>query len=91
MYQAVLVDADIDEANAATLVHHALQDHAGREIVEGLAPFLEHGSLENFGLPTVTDIFRELEKPGRDPRPVSSTNVCGVSRRHQARATVWSR
>lgn len=24
---------------------------------------------ENFGLPTVTDIFRELEKPGRDPRP----------------------
>lgn len=24
---------------------------------------------ETFGLPTVTDIFRELEKPGRDPRP----------------------
>jgi uncharacterized protein len=24
---------------------------------------------ENFGLPTVTDILRELEKPGRDPRP----------------------
>lgn len=24
---------------------------------------------EKFGLPTVTDIFAELEKPGRDPRP----------------------
>ena len=24
-----------------------------------------------FGVPTVTDILRELEKPGRDPRPVS--------------------
>ncbi|MGO2415480.1 Tex family protein [Cobetia crustatorum] len=24
---------------------------------------------ENFGLPTVTDILRELDKPGRDPRP----------------------
>ena len=24
---------------------------------------------ERFGLPTVKDIFRELEKPGRDPRP----------------------
>lgn len=24
---------------------------------------------ERFGLPTVTDIIRELEKPGRDPRP----------------------
>ena len=24
---------------------------------------------EHFGLPTVKDIFRELEKPGRDPRP----------------------
>jgi uncharacterized protein len=25
---------------------------------------------DTFGLPTVTDILRELEKPGRDPRPV---------------------
>ena len=24
---------------------------------------------DNFGLPTVTDILSELEKPGRDPRP----------------------
>src|SRR6202043_61704 len=25
---------------------------------------------DGVGLPTVTDILRELEKPGRDPRPV---------------------
>lgn len=24
---------------------------------------------ERFGLPTITDVLRELEKPGRDPRP----------------------
>ena len=28
---------------------------------------------ERFGLPTVTDIFKELEKPGRDPRPAFKT------------------
>jgi uncharacterized protein len=28
---------------------------------------------EQFGLPTVTDILRELEKPGRDPRPAFAT------------------
>ncbi len=28
---------------------------------------------ERFGLPTVTDILRELEKPGRDPRPAFKT------------------
>ncbi|WP_307815805.1 Tex family protein [Streptomyces sp. 7-21] len=28
---------------------------------------------EDFGLPTVTDILRELEKPGRDPRPAFQT------------------
>jgi transcriptional accessory protein Tex/SPT6 len=26
---------------------------------------------EKFGLPTVQDILKELEKPGRDPRPSS--------------------
>jgi uncharacterized protein len=30
---------------------------------------------ETFGLPTVTDILRELEKPGRDPRPAFKTAV----------------
>ncbi|MDH5764999.1 MAG: RNA-binding transcriptional accessory protein [Gammaproteobacteria bacterium] len=28
---------------------------------------------DKFGIPTVTDIFRELEKPGRDPRPEFKT------------------
>jgi uncharacterized protein len=28
---------------------------------------------ERFGLPTVRDIFKELEKPGRDPRPAFKT------------------
>jgi uncharacterized protein len=28
---------------------------------------------DTFGLPTVTDILRELEKPGRDPRPAFQT------------------
>ncbi len=28
---------------------------------------------EKFGVPTVTDILRELEKPGRDPRPAFKT------------------
>ncbi len=28
---------------------------------------------DTFGLPTVTDIFAELEKPGRDPRPAFTT------------------
>ncbi|MFI1971188.1 RNA-binding transcriptional accessory protein [Streptomyces cinnamoneus] len=30
---------------------------------------------DSFGLPTVTDILRELEKPGRDPRPAFKTAV----------------
>ncbi|GAA3738416.1 Tex family protein [Salinactinospora qingdaonensis] len=28
---------------------------------------------DNFGLPTITDILKELEKPGRDPRPAFKT------------------
>src|SRR5690606_19621979 len=28
---------------------------------------------DTFGLPTVTDILKELEKPGRDPRPAFRT------------------
>jgi len=44
----------------------------------GNAPVLRALSPESFvddrfGLPTVTDILRELEKPGRDPRPAFRT------------------
>lgn len=40
-------------------------------VLRGLQPkaFVD----ETFGLPTVTDILRELEKPGRDPRPQFKT------------------
>ncbi|MFT5684544.1 MAG: hypothetical protein ACI8RZ_005485 [Myxococcota bacterium] len=33
----------------------------------------EHFTDDRFGLPTVTDIFAELNKPGRDPRPSFQT------------------
>jgi uncharacterized protein len=38
-----------------------------RDVLRGLLPqeFVD----ERFGVPTVTDILAELEKPGRDPRP----------------------
>jgi uncharacterized protein len=43
------------------------------EIVRTLKPkdFVD----DTFGLPTVTDILRELEKPGRDPRPAFKAAV----------------
>ena len=36
-------------------------------LLRGLKP--EHFTDEKFGVPTVRDILKELEKPGRDPRP----------------------
>lgn len=50
----------------------ALKEIMGnREVLTKLKPgdFVD----EKFGLPTVTDIIRELEKPGRDPRPEFKT------------------
>jgi len=40
-------------------------------VLRGLQP--KQFADEKFGLPTVTDILRELEKPGRDPRPAFKT------------------
>jgi uncharacterized protein len=42
-------------------------------MLRGLSPrnFVD----DTFGLPTVTDILRELEKPGRDPRPAFKAAV----------------
>ena len=42
-------------------------------VLRGLSPaaFTD----DTFGLPTVTDILAELEKPGRDPRPAFATAV----------------
>ncbi|MEU4741889.1 Tex family protein [Actinosynnema sp. NPDC023658] len=55
-----------------------MQERAGAEqligntaVLKSLRPqeFVD----DKFGLPTVTDILRELEKPGRDPRPAFKT------------------
>ena len=57
-------------------VVEAISKDTGKSIREliGQGPFIRQlnpGSYtnEHFGLPTVTDILQELEKPGRDPRP----------------------
>src|SRR5260370_13278436 len=49
-------------------------------VLRGLRP--EKFADDRFGLPTVTDILRELEKPGRDPRPAFATPTvaAGVER-----------
>ncbi|MCP2166370.1 Tex family protein [Goodfellowiella coeruleoviolacea] len=41
------------------------------QVLRGLRP--ERFVDDAFGLPTVTDILKELEKPGRDPRPAFQT------------------
>lgn len=41
------------------------------KLLKGLSP--AKYADENFGVPTVTDIIKELEKPGRDPRPEFTT------------------
>lgn len=46
----------------------SIRDLIGQsQIIRKLDPAKYTG--ESFGLPTVTDILKELEKPGRDPRP----------------------
>lgn len=54
--------------------------HSGRELrgLIGDSPFLRGVTAQDYvsesvGLPTVTDILSELEKPGRDPRPEFKT------------------
>jgi uncharacterized protein len=55
-------------AKIKTEVRHIIGQ---RNALKGISPseFVD----ERFGLPTVKDIFAELEKPGRDPRPVFKT------------------
>ncbi|MFI5805212.1 Tex family protein [Streptomyces sp. NPDC051561] len=59
-----VVRAMAKSSGAGTLVGNV-------EVLRGLraADFVN----EKFGLPTVSDILRELEKPGRDPRPAFKT------------------
>lgn len=50
----------------------SIKDIVGNsKILSGLNP--KDYTDEKFGLPTVTDILRELDKPGRDPRPEFKT------------------
>ncbi|MFZ3391047.1 Tex family protein [Buttiauxella gaviniae] len=60
----------VERILAAT--EQALQDLMGNgEALRGLSP--RDFTDERFGVPTVTDIIKELEKPGRDPRPEFKT------------------
>ncbi|MGW1044323.1 helix-hairpin-helix domain-containing protein, partial [Streptomyces sp. NPDC002547] len=61
-------------------VVRAMVKTAGREVASligntGVLRSLKPSEFvdETFGLPTVTDILKELEKPGRDPRPAFKT------------------
>jgi uncharacterized protein len=73
------LDASAVHPEAYPVVEKIVQ-RTGKDIREliGNQAFLrsvnaEEFTDERFGLPTVTDIFRELEKPGRDPRPEFKT------------------
>jgi uncharacterized protein len=75
------LDASGVHPEAYPLVQRIL-DASGRELrqVIGDSAFLKTLDArkftdEKFGLPTVTDILRELDKPGRDPRPEFKTAV----------------
>ncbi|MFK4016211.1 Tex family protein [Cobetia marina] len=69
------LDASAVHPEAYPLVERIAKAH-GRELPSllGDSSFLRsvkpaEFTDEHFGLPTVTDILRELDKPGRDPRP----------------------
>ncbi len=69
------LDASSVHPEAYPVVERILKD-CGREIksVMGDSSFLrslkpENYTDEKFGVPTIRDILKELEKPGRDPRP----------------------
>lgn len=69
------LDASAVHPEAYPVVQHILDD-SGKSIAEliGQRDYLRKLEAANytdqqFGLPTVADILRELEKPGRDPRP----------------------
>ncbi|WP_242111881.1 Tex family protein [Luteimonas aquatica] len=69
------LDASAVHPEAYPVVERILAS-SGREVKQliGDAPFVrslkpEQFTDERFGVPTVRDILKELEKPGRDPRP----------------------
>ncbi|BBL69877.1 Tex family protein [Methylogaea oryzae] len=73
------LDASAVHPEAYPVVHKIIAA-TGKDVREiiGNAALLKSVNAENyvderFGLPTVTDILKELEKPGRDPRPEFKT------------------
>ncbi len=73
------LDASAVHPESYPVVHRIIAaTRSGIDTLIGNAPVLRALSPasfvdERFGLPTVTDILRELEKPGRDPRPAFRT------------------
>lgn len=73
------LDASAVHPESYPLVEKILKDiKKGVKEVIGDASILKNLQPENyadekFGIPTVTDIIKELEKPGRDPRPEFTT------------------
>lgn len=73
------LDASAVHPEAYTVVERLLTKHKKsiKEIMGNLALLKSVNAAEftdeHFGIPTVTDILHELEKPGRDPRPEFKT------------------
>ncbi|MGX1781355.1 Tex family protein [Streptomyces diastaticus] len=72
------LDASAVHPEAYPVVRRMAKAAGGVDVLIGSAATLrslraEEFVDEKFGLPTVTDILRELEKPGRDPRPAFRT------------------
>lgn len=72
------LDASSVHPEAYPVVRRMAKAAGGTDVLIGSAATLRSLNAqefvdEKFGLPTVTDILRELEKPGRDPRPAFRT------------------
>lgn len=72
------LDASAVHPEAYPVVRRMAKAAGGVDVLIGAAATLRSLNArefvdEKFGLPTVTDILRELEKPGRDPRPAFRT------------------
>lgn len=73
------LDASAVHPEAYPVVERILQkQHKTLKDIMGNTPLLKSLNAadytdDRFGIPTVSDIFRELEKPGRDPRPEFKT------------------
>jgi uncharacterized protein len=59
---------DIKKSNKSAQLQHLIGDS---KLLRSLIP--AKYADDKFGVPTITDILKELEKPGRDPRPEFST------------------